>query len=37
MTPLASRSTNTPNKPPVAIVKCKVLKTTRARGTFKIG
>ena len=36
LTPLASRSTNSPNKRPMAIVKCKMHKTTQARGNFKI-
>ena len=36
MTDLASRSTNSPNKRPMAIVKCKMHKTTQARGNFKI-
>ena len=37
MTPLASGSTNSPNKRPMAIVKCKMHKTTQARGSFKMG
>ena len=36
MTNLASRSTNSPNKRPMASVKCKMHKTTQARGNFKI-
>ena len=36
MTALASRSTNSPNKRPIAIVKCKMHKTTQARGNCKI-
>ena len=36
MTALASRSTNSPNKRPMAIVKCKMDKTTQAHGNCKI-
>ena len=36
MTDLASRSTNSPNKRPMAVVKCKMHKTTHARGNVKI-
>ena len=36
MTILASRSTNSPNKRPMAVVKCKMHKTTQARGNCKI-
>ena len=36
MTNLASRWTNSPNKRPMAIVKCKMHKTTQARGNCKI-
>ena len=35
MTPLASRSTNSPNKRPMAILKCKMHKKTQARGNCK--
>ena len=37
MTNLASRSRNSPNKRPMAIVKCKMHKTTQARGNYKMG
>ena len=37
MTNLASQATNSPNKRPMAIVKCKMHKTTQARGNFKMG
>ena len=36
MTALASRSTNSPNKRPMAIVKCKMHKTTQATGNRTI-
>ena len=36
MTNLASRWTNSPNKRPMDIVKCKMHKTTQARGYFKM-
>ena len=35
--PLASRSTYSPNKGTMAIVKCKLQNTATARGNFKIG
>ena len=35
MSPLASRSTNSPNKRPRAIITCKMHKTTQAPGNFK--
>ena len=37
MTNLASRSTNSLNKRPMAVVKCKMHKTTQARGNLKMG
>ena len=37
MPDLASLSRNSPNKRPVAIVRCKMHKTTQPRGNFKMG